>query len=55
MAWSILKFSGEEIIELATDIEKAGKAFYDKAAREVSDPELSALPGEGPHTDAGPS
>lgn len=43
MAWSILKFSGEEIIELATDIEKAGKSFYDKAAREVSDPELSAL------------
>ncbi|MCL6611345.1 MAG: ferritin family protein [Peptococcaceae bacterium] len=43
MAWSILQFSGEEIIKLATEIEKAGKAFYDAAAEKVGDPEISAL------------
>ncbi|MFZ5648972.1 MAG: ferritin-like domain-containing protein [Bacillota bacterium] len=43
MAWSILKFSGEEIINLATEIERAGKAFYDAASRKVDDPEISAL------------
>ncbi|MCL6477375.1 MAG: ferritin family protein [Peptococcaceae bacterium] len=43
MAWSILQFSGGEIIRLATEIEKAGKAFYDAAAEKVDDPEISAL------------
>ncbi|MFZ5642622.1 MAG: ferritin-like domain-containing protein [Bacillota bacterium] len=43
MAWSILTFTGKEIIELATEIEKAGKAFYEAASRKVEDPEVSAL------------
>lgn len=43
MAWSILKFSGEEIINLATEIERAGKAFYEAASKKVDDPEISAL------------
>ncbi|MHB8156396.1 MAG: ferritin-like domain-containing protein [Desulfocucumaceae bacterium] len=43
MAWSILTFSGEEIIKLAVEIEKSGKAFYEAAAQKVSDPEMGAL------------
>lgn len=43
MSWSILKFSGEEIIRLATAIERSGKAFYDAAAQKVDDPEISVL------------
>lgn len=43
MAWSILKFSGEEIIDLAVEIERAGKSFYDAASKKVEDPEISAL------------
>ncbi len=43
MAWSILKFSGEEIIKLATDIERAGRAFYLAAAQKAGDPEIAAL------------
>ncbi|MFZ5652049.1 MAG: ferritin-like domain-containing protein [Bacillota bacterium] len=43
MAWSILKFSGEEIVDLAIEMERAGKAFYDAASKKVEDPEISAL------------
>jgi len=35
MSWSILSFSGGEIIRLAVQIEKAGKLFYEKAAAGV--------------------
>jgi len=37
MTWSILKFTGEEIIDLAVKIEKAGKTFYEKALNKVDD------------------
>ncbi|KJS03316.1 MAG: rubrerythrin [Peptococcaceae bacterium BRH_c4a] len=37
MTWSILKFTGEEIIGLAVNIEKAGKTFYEKALNKVDD------------------
>jgi rubrerythrin len=37
MAWSIVNFSGEEIIKLAVEIEKAGKIFYQKALTRVDD------------------
>ncbi|HBV97490.1 MAG: rubrerythrin [Peptococcaceae bacterium BICA1-7] len=43
MSWSILNFTGEEIINLATEIEKAGKSFYEAAAQKVDIPEVSAL------------
>ncbi|NLO20420.1 MAG: ferritin family protein [Syntrophomonadaceae bacterium] len=31
MGWSITKFSGEEIIEIAIQMEESGKLFYEKA------------------------
>ncbi|MGB4504802.1 MAG: ferritin family protein [Syntrophaceticus sp.] len=31
MAWSIAKFSGEEIVEIALQMEESGKEFYEKA------------------------
>lgn len=31
MGWSTIKFSGEEIIEIAIQMEKSGKLFYEKA------------------------
>lgn len=31
MSWSIVNFSGEEIIELALEIERSGKVFYEAA------------------------
>ncbi|MCL5058173.1 MAG: ferritin family protein [Actinobacteria bacterium] len=43
MSWSILDFTGGEIIDLATEIEKAGKSFYEAAAHKVEVPEVSAL------------
>jgi rubrerythrin len=43
MSWSILNFTGEEIIELATEIEKAGKTFYEAAAKKVDNAEAGAL------------
>jgi len=50
MSWSIVNFSGGEIIRLAVDIEKAGKLFYEKAAAVVDDQEvkdvLTYLAGE---------
>lgn len=37
MTWSIVNFTGEEIIQLALEIEKAGGLFYRKAAANVND------------------
>lgn len=31
MSWSIINFTGEEIIKLALEMEKTGKEFYEKA------------------------
>jgi rubrerythrin len=31
MGWSIMKFSGEEILEIALQMEESGKEFYEKA------------------------
>ncbi|MDR3539635.1 MAG: ferritin family protein [Desulfosporosinus sp.] len=31
MSWSLINFSGEEIIELALEMERSGKTFYEKA------------------------
>jgi len=31
MGWSLLNFSGEEILEIALQIEESGKTFYEKA------------------------
>ncbi len=31
MGWSLIKFSGEEIIEIAVQMEESGKLFYEKA------------------------
>ena len=35
MAWSLIEFSAEEIIKLATDIEKSGYNFYSTLAAKV--------------------
>ncbi len=45
MTWSILKFTGEEIIELAVKIEKAGKDFYEKAVAKVDDADAKIMFG----------
>ncbi|KJS14921.1 MAG: rubrerythrin [Peptococcaceae bacterium BRH_c4b] len=39
MAWSILKFTGDEIVKLAVEIEKNGRLFYEKALAKVDDPD----------------
>jgi len=43
MSWSILNFTGEEIIKLATEIEKRGREFYLKAAQKVDDPQAKGM------------
>jgi len=43
MTWSILKFTGEEIIDLAVKIEKAGKTFYEKALNKVDDADAKVM------------
>jgi rubrerythrin len=43
MAWSITKFSGEEIIRLAVEIEKQGQKFYELAAAKIDNPEIKAV------------
>lgn len=43
MSWSITKFSGEEIVRLAVEIEKQGRRFYEIAATKVTDPEVKAV------------
>lgn len=43
MAWSLTKFSGEEIVRLAVDIEKQGQKFYEIAATKIDDPEVKEM------------
>jgi len=31
MSWSLVNFTGEEIVELALEMERSGKTFYEKA------------------------
>ncbi|WP_088227590.1 ferritin family protein [Desulfosporosinus sp. FKB] len=37
MSWSIVNFTGEEIIKLALEMEKSGKEFYEKALSYAQD------------------
>ncbi|SFG58667.1 Rubrerythrin [Desulfotomaculum arcticum] len=43
MSWSITKFSGDEIIKLAVEIEKQGQKFYEISAQQVDDPEVRKI------------
>lgn len=43
MGWSMLKFSGEEIIEIALQIEESGKLFYEKALPLARDEKLKEM------------
>lgn len=45
MAWSIVDFTGEEIIKLALEMEKTGKEFYEKAAVFAEDVQLQEILG----------
>lgn len=43
MGWSITQFRGEEIIEIAVQMEEAGKLFYEKASRIAEDAKLKEM------------
>lgn len=43
MSWSIIDFTGQEMIKLAVEIEIAGKLFYEKASQKVDDSEIKDL------------
>lgn len=43
MGWSITQFRGEEIIEIAVQMEQAGKLFYEKAAQVAEDAKLKDM------------
>ncbi|MFZ5595620.1 MAG: ferritin-like domain-containing protein [Bacillota bacterium] len=43
MSWSIINFTGEELVRLAVEIEKAGKLFYDKAVKLADDADARAM------------
>ncbi len=43
MGWSITQFRGEEIIEIALQMEEAGKLFYEKAAQIAEDAKLKEM------------
>lgn len=43
MAWSIINFSGEEIVKLAVAIEQQGQKFYEIAVDKVDDPKIKAM------------
>lgn len=45
MAWSIVDFTGEEIIKLALEMEKTGKEFYEKAGAFAEDVQLKEILG----------
>ena len=45
MSWSIVSFTGQEIIRLAVDIEKEGRSFSEKAALKVDDAEVRKVLG----------
>ena len=43
MGWSITQFRGEEIIEIAVQMEEAGKMFYEKASQIAGDDKLKEM------------
>ncbi|MGI6429337.1 MAG: ferritin-like domain-containing protein [Syntrophomonadaceae bacterium] len=43
MGWSITQFRGEEIIEIALQMEESGKLFYEKASQVVADARLQEV------------
>lgn len=43
MGWSILKFSGDEIIEIALQMEESGKLFYERAYELAKDDKLKDM------------
>jgi rubrerythrin len=43
MAWSISMFSGEEIIEIALQMEESGKLFYEKALEYAKNDKLKEM------------
>jgi rubrerythrin len=43
MGWSITQFRGEEIIEIAVQMEESGKLFYEKASQVVADARLQEV------------
>lgn len=43
MGWSITQFRGEEIIEIAVQMEEAGKLFYEKASQIAEDAKLKEM------------
>ncbi|MDQ7096442.1 ferritin family protein [Desulfosporosinus sp. PR] len=43
MSWSIVNFTGEEIIKLALEMERTGKVFYEKAASYAGDVQLKEI------------
>lgn len=40
MSWSLINFSGEEIIDLALEMEKSGKSFYEQSLPFAVGPKL---------------
>jgi rubrerythrin len=43
MTWSIINFTSEEIIELALEMEKSGKVFYEKAVAYAEGSKLKGM------------
>ncbi|ODA39318.1 ferritin family protein [Desulfosporosinus sp. BG] len=43
MSWSLINFSGEEIIELALEMERSGKTFYEKAVTHAEGAKLKEM------------
>ncbi|KAF1085728.1 Rubrerythrin [Sporotomaculum syntrophicum] len=43
MAWSVINFSGEEIVKLAVAVEQQGQKFYEIAVDKVGDPEIKEM------------
>ncbi|MGI6453806.1 MAG: ferritin-like domain-containing protein [Syntrophomonadaceae bacterium] len=43
MGWSITQFRGEEIIEIAVQMEQSGKLFYEKASQVTEDAKLKEM------------
>lgn len=43
MGWNLLKFSGEEILEIALQIEESGKLFYEKALAYAQQPHVKEM------------
>ncbi|EGW36968.1 ferritin family protein [Desulfosporosinus sp. OT] len=45
MSWSLINFSGEEIIELALEMERSGKTFYEKSVSYAEGTKLKEMLG----------